>query len=164
VLRNGNHQDVTEVLWELAARTSSESASEVGILQALLQTMLQGAGPIGYCLKVLKGIISAGCCARCLVGVLFLDPRSLILYLLLVGHFVPRSWILYLFLTGVLFLGPRSVPGIAGSWALRAHGRCWLLASLALFRFTRQTLHWPNLPLRPPNPGQIFVRAPRLNS
>ena len=32
-----------------------------------------------------------------------------------------------LLVPGVLFLGPRSVPGIAGSWALRVHGRCWLL-------------------------------------
>jgi hypothetical protein len=148
----------------------------VGILQAILQAMLQGAGPVVYYLKVLKGIISAGCCARCLVGVLFLDPRSWILWLLLRGRFVPGSsfldivvtaswafcsWILvpwyytycllgvlflvpgyyacyllgvlflalaFLFLSvlllvpGVLFLGPRSVPGIAGSWALLAPG------------------------------------------
>jgi hypothetical protein len=46
---------------------------------------------LSYCLKVLKGIISAGCCARCLVGVLFLDPRSWVLWLLLRGRFVPGS-------------------------------------------------------------------------
>jgi hypothetical protein len=78
---------------QLAASTSSGSASAVGILQAILQAMLQGAGPVGYCLKVLKGIISAGCCARYLVGVLFLDPRSWILWLLLCGRFVPGRFI-----------------------------------------------------------------------
>jgi hypothetical protein len=124
----------------------------VGILQAILQAMLRGAGPVGYCLKVLEGIISAGYCARYLVGVLFLDPRSLILYLLLVGRFVPRSlilylllvgrfvprsWILYLLLASVLFLAPGVfVPGfsfrswhcgfvdITGSWALLAPRHC----------------------------------------
>ena len=40
---------------------------------------------MGYCPKVLKGIISARYYARCLVGVLFLDPRSWILCLLLIG-------------------------------------------------------------------------------
>ncbi|PMD15274.1 hypothetical protein NA56DRAFT_349943 [Hyaloscypha hepaticicola] len=131
-------QDYFET-YQLVASTSSGSAGAVGILQAILQAMLQEAGPVGYCLNVLKGIISAGCCARCLLGVLFLgvlflDPRSLVLYLLLVGRFIPRSWILY------LLLARRFVPGssfrswhcwllgIAGSWALRVHGRCWLLA------------------------------------
>jgi len=61
------------------------------MLQAILQAILQGAAPVGYCLKVLKGIISARCCARCLVGVLFLDPRSWALCLLLGGRFVPGS-------------------------------------------------------------------------
>jgi hypothetical protein len=75
----------------------------VGILQAILQAMLQGAGPVGYCLKVLKGIISAGCCARYLVGVLFLDPRSV--------PGITGSWALM-------------APGIAGSWALQVPGRC----------------------------------------
>ena len=81
---------------QLAASTSSGSAGAVGILQAILQAMLWGAGPVGYCLKVLKGVISAGCYARCLLGVLFLAPRSWILYLLLarlfiLGRFVPGS-------------------------------------------------------------------------
>jgi hypothetical protein len=48
----------------------------VGMLQAILRVMLQGARPVGYCPKVLKGIISTGCCACYLRGVLFLDPRS----------------------------------------------------------------------------------------
>jgi energy-converting hydrogenase Eha subunit G len=104
----------------------------VGILQAILQAMLQGAGPVGYCLKVLKGVISAGCCARCLVGVLFLDPRSWVLYLLLAGRFgrfIPLggrfSWFLVpgycaCCLLGVLFLDPRS----------------WILCLLLAGRFT----------------------------
>ena len=104
----------------------------MGILQAILQAMLQGAGPVGYCLKLLKGIISAGCCARYLVGVLFLDPRSLVLYLLLHGRFVPRSgyctccllafcsWVIVPFLA-LRVRGYCGFMGVAGSW------RCWLL-------------------------------------
>ena len=94
---------------QLVASTGSGRAGAMGILQAILQAMLQGPGPVGYCLKVLKGIISAGCCARCLVGVC--------------------SWILapgycgYCFVC-VLFLDPRSVPGIAGWWALLAPRHC----------------------------------------
>ena len=33
------------------------------MLQAMLQIMLQGAGPVGYCPKVLKGVASARYCA-----------------------------------------------------------------------------------------------------
>jgi hypothetical protein len=75
------------------------------MLQAILQAILQGAAPVGYCLKVLKGIISARCCARCLVGVLFLDPRSWALCLLLGGRFVPEYYTCY------LLLGGHFVPG-----------------------------------------------------
>jgi hypothetical protein len=65
---------------ELGASTSSGRASAAGmlqaILQAILQVTLQGAWPIGYSPKVLKGVVSIGCCACCLRGVLFLGPRS----------------------------------------------------------------------------------------
>jgi hypothetical protein len=47
----------------------------VGMVQAMLQIMLQGAGPVGCCPKVLKGVVSAGCYAYrafCLQGVLLL--------------------------------------------------------------------------------------------
>jgi hypothetical protein len=114
---------------QLGASTSSGRAGAVEMLQAILQVMLQGAGAVGYCPKVLKGIISARCYTCCLrgvlfLGVLFLDPRSWVLCLLLVGRFVPGSsflgvvlaacwafcsWILVpghytCCLTGVLFL------------------------------------------------------------
>jgi len=46
----------------------------VGMLQAILQVMLQGAGPIGYYLKVLKGCFV--CWVLCSKSVLFLGPRS----------------------------------------------------------------------------------------
>ena len=130
----------------------------MGILQAILQAMLQEAGPVGYCLNVLKGIISAGCCARCLLGVLFLgvlflDPRSLVLYLLLVGRFIPRSWILYLLLArrfvpgssfrswycGFVGIGGSwrcGFVGVAGSWELQvleALGTLGSLGSRGLF-------------------------------
>jgi hypothetical protein len=77
----------------------------VGILQAILQAMLRGAGPGGYCLQVLKGVLLAGhfvpgrwflvpgYCACCLRGVLFLG----VLFL------VPGCCACYL--RGVLFLG-----------------------------------------------------------
>jgi hypothetical protein len=42
------------------ASTSSRRAGAMGMLRAILQAMLQGTGLIGYCLKVLKGIISTG--------------------------------------------------------------------------------------------------------
>ena len=77
--------------------------------RATLQAMLRGAGPVGYCLKVLKGILLAGrfvprhwflvpgCCACCLRGVLFLgvaitgtgsigSPRQLAPGVLVLGH------------------------------------------------------------------------------
>ena len=48
----------------------------MGILQAILQVMLQGAGPVVYYLKVLKAVVSAGCYAYRAFGVLLLGPRS----------------------------------------------------------------------------------------
>jgi hypothetical protein len=45
---------------ELGASTSFGRADAVRMLQAVLQVMLQGAGPVGYYLKVLKGVVSAG--------------------------------------------------------------------------------------------------------
>ena len=93
---------------ELEASTSSGRVDAVGMLQAMLQVMLQGARSVDYSLKVLKGI-------------LFLGPRFWVLYLLLSGGFAPRSsslgvmlatcgafcsWILVLgrFIPGSLFL------------------------------------------------------------
>ena len=53
----------------------------MGILQAILQAMLRGAGPGGYCLKVLAGrfvprrwFLVPGYCACYLMGVLSLVP------------------------------------------------------------------------------------------
>ena len=49
------------------------------ILQAMLQGILQGAGPVG-CYKVLTGrFVTGSCFGRFVLGVLFLDPRSWIL-------------------------------------------------------------------------------------
>jgi hypothetical protein len=90
----------------------------VGILQAILQVMLQGAGPVSYCPKVLKGVLLT---ERFVPGSSFLD-------IVLVACWAFCSWLL-----AFLFLDPRSVPGIgvrghcwlldiAGSWALRALG------------------------------------------
>ena len=85
----------------------------MGILQAILQVMLWGAGPVGYCPKVLKGIISAGYYTCCLLSVLFLDvlfldPYSWIFCLLLIGCFV-LGHCAYCLL-GVLFLDIVLVP------------------------------------------------------
>jgi hypothetical protein len=49
----------------------------------MLQGILQGAGLVGCCRKVLI--------VRFILGVQFLDPRSWVLYLLLAGRFVPGS-------------------------------------------------------------------------
>ena len=75
---------------ELEASTSSGRVDAVGMLQAMLQVMLQGARSVDYSLKVLKGI-------------LFLGPCPWVLYLLLAGCFVPGSSFL-----GVLSPGPCS--------------------------------------------------------
>ena len=109
---------------QLAASTSSGSAGAVGILQAILQARLQGVGPVGYCPKVLKGVIFAGCCARCLLGVLFQG----VLFL------APRSWVLCLLLARLFILG-RFVPGssflgvvLAACQAFYSRAFCsWLL-------------------------------------
>jgi hypothetical protein len=79
---------------QLEASTNSGRAGAVGMLQAILQVILQGAGPVGYCPKVLKGVLLIGrfvprYCAYCLGGVLFLDPRSWVLCLRLAGRFLP---------------------------------------------------------------------------
>jgi hypothetical protein len=51
---------------ELAASTSSGRARAVGMLQAILQATLQGAGPVGYCPKVLRGLyLLVACWAFC---------------------------------------------------------------------------------------------------
>jgi hypothetical protein len=50
---------------------------------AIVQAMLQGAGLVGCCRKVLIG--------RFILGVQFLDPRSWVLCLLLTGRFDPGS-------------------------------------------------------------------------
>ena len=47
----------------LEASTSSGHADAVGMLQAILQVMLQGAWLVDYYPKVLNGAVSAGCCA-----------------------------------------------------------------------------------------------------
>jgi hypothetical protein len=45
---------------ELEANTSSRRADAVGMLQAILQVMLRGAGSVDYSLKVLKGVLFPG--------------------------------------------------------------------------------------------------------
>jgi hypothetical protein len=96
---------------QLEASSSSGRAGAVGMLQAILQAMLQGAAPVCYCPKALKGIVSAGCftcrmfCSwssfldPCLwtflfLDVLFLDPRSSFLGVLFLSVLVldPDSW------------------------------------------------------------------------
>jgi hypothetical protein len=64
------------------ARTSSGRAGVVGMLQAILQVMLQGPRSWVLCL-LLDG--------RFVPGLSFLGPRSWVLCLLLAGRFVPRS-------------------------------------------------------------------------
>jgi hypothetical protein len=68
--------------------------------------MLQGTGPIGYYLKVLKGVLLTG---RFVTISSFLGLRFWVL-LLGVLFLNPRSWILILepSLLGVLFRDPRS--------------------------------------------------------
>jgi hypothetical protein len=79
---------------QLEASTSSGRAGAVGMLQAILQAMLQGAGPVGCCLKVLRGVLLIGrsaCRAFCswvLVPGVPCYWRSLLL------AFCPRSWAL----------------------------------------------------------------------
>ena len=58
-------------------------------LQAMLQGILQGAGPVGYCYKVLTG--RAG-------------PR----FWAFLGRFAPKSSFLGVLLLDILFLDPRS--------------------------------------------------------
>jgi hypothetical protein len=54
----------------------------------MLQGILQGAGLVGCCRKVLIGRFVTG---RFILGVQFLDPRSWVLYLVLAGRFVPGA-------------------------------------------------------------------------
>ena len=83
---------------------------------------------------MLKGIISARCCARYLLGVLFQG----VLFL------APRSWVLYLLLARLFILG-RFVPGssflgvvLAAYWAfcswilVLGYYTCYLLDILLL--------------------------------
>ena len=88
---------------------------------------------------MLKGVISAGCCARCLVGVLFLDvlflaPRSWVLCLLLAGRFIPGRFIPGRFVPGSSFLG----VVLAACWAfcswilVLGYCACYLLGILLL--------------------------------
>jgi hypothetical protein len=51
------------VALKLDASTSSGRAGAVGMLYATLQVRLQGAGLVDYYPKVLKGVMSTGCCA-----------------------------------------------------------------------------------------------------
>ena len=101
---------------KLAASTSSGRAGAVGMLQAILQVMLQGAGPVGYCLKVLKGV-----------------DICWVLCLLLDGRFVPGSSFLGIMLAawlGVLVPGRSWFLAFVGSWALRVLGALGALGSL----------------------------------
>jgi hypothetical protein len=81
------------------------------ILQAVVQDMLQGAGPVDYYPEVLKGVLLT---ERFVSGFSFLGPCSWPSFLgvLLLGILLPsvlfldtRSWAL---VSGVLFLDPRS--------------------------------------------------------
>jgi hypothetical protein len=104
---------------ELAASTSSGRAGAVGILQAILQAMLQGAGPVDYYLKVLKGIHYI-CWVLCSLLGGRLVPSSSVL---VPGRFAPRSW---RFVPGSSFRSWHcGFVGVAGSW------RCWLLGIAA---------------------------------
>ena len=86
---------------ELGASTSFGRAGAVGMLQAILQVMLQGAGPVGYYLKVLKGAVSAG----------YYTYRAFFYWVLVLGS----SFLDVLFL-GVLFLGVLFL-GVSCSWS-----------------------------------------------
>jgi hypothetical protein len=79
------------------------------ILQAMLQGILQGSGPVGYCPKVPKAVLLLGVV---LLGVLFLDPRFWAVLLLGVLFLDPLSWVLYLLLAG-RFIPSVPVPGVA---------------------------------------------------
>jgi hypothetical protein len=46
------------------ASTSSGRTGAMGMLQVISQVMSQGSWLVGYSLQVLKGVVSAGCCAR----------------------------------------------------------------------------------------------------
>ena len=79
---------------------------------------------------MLKGIISAGCCTRCLVGVLFLALRSWVLCLLLARRFIPRRFVPGSSFLGVVLAG-RSVLGFSF-----LDPRSWILCLLLAGRFT----------------------------
>jgi hypothetical protein len=96
---------------ELGASTSFGRADAVRMLQAVLQVMLQGAGPVGYYLKVLKGVVSAG----------YYTCRAFCYRVLVPGRFIPGR-----FVSGS-FVSESFVPGRFlflefGSWALRLLG------------------------------------------
>jgi hypothetical protein len=106
---------------QLAASTSSRRAGVVGMLQAILQAILQGASPVGYFLKIIKGIVSVGCyacrafCSRFL-GIVLAACRALRLWVLgalgalgslrtrrpLGGLRLPRLWLVRELWLGVL--------------------------------------------------------------
>ena len=94
VIKRGTTQTL-----ELEASTSSGRAGAVGMLQAILQAMLQGAGPVGCCPKVLRGVLLIGrsaCRAFCswvLVPGVSCSWRSYFWRSLLLA-FCPRSWAL----------------------------------------------------------------------
>jgi hypothetical protein len=112
----------------------------VGILQAILQVILQGAGPIGYRPKVLKGVLLIG----------HFIPGSSFLSVILATYcafcsWAFCSWILVPFLAfvflalGLLALGLLALlapgrcgfVGVAGSWTLRVPRHYGFLALLA---------------------------------
>jgi hypothetical protein len=65
------------------------------MLQAILQAMLQGAGPVGYCPKVLKGVLLTGS----------FGTRSLFLGVLLTGRSAYGALCSWFLVPGVLVVG-----------------------------------------------------------
>jgi hypothetical protein len=80
------------------------------MLQAILQVMLQGAGPVGYYLRVVKGVVSAGCCACGAFCCWILVPGSSFLNAVLARRFAPCSWTFYFWILvpGIRALGVRA--------------------------------------------------------
>jgi hypothetical protein len=142
---------------EVDANMSSGRAGAVGMLQAILQAMLQGAWPVDYSSKVLKGVVSAGYCAcrafwTSFLGIVLAACGAFCSWVLVLGHFIPgrfipassflgvldpRSWMLCSLLAGRFFLGPLGRPRlpcglsrVVAGWGAACH--LWYYTSRSL--------------------------------
>jgi hypothetical protein len=102
---------------------SSGRAGPGALLQAMLQGILEGEGPVGHYLKVLKGVLLI---ERSVAGSSFLVPRfwAFVLGVLFLN---PRSWVFILLLAGRFVLGSSFLAFL--SWALRVLGALGALAT-----------------------------------